>query len=86
MNKEYPYRFKTKKEFIDEYGIHFNSIIRCRWNSLGGMDYLYGIEYPYIIDKNTKLLLNVDGWNVSWDMLTLNIKTPDYKPKKLIYE
>jgi hypothetical protein len=81
----FPYRFKTKQEFIDEYGEDFRHI--CNWCTDGGMDYLYGKPYPFIkVNVNIKLI-SIDGWYISIDMLTLNEeKIPDYKPKKLIYD
>ena len=86
MKKHYPYRFKIETEFIKEFGEnwHFNSDNWDLWISgsidwISSMDYLFGISYPYFVDKN-KLLPKLNGWSISWNMLT-EIK-PDYTPRR----
>lgn len=94
MKNKYPYRFKTEKEFIDEYGSNWrHGRIDCGWNIR--MDYLLGKEYEYIKneiveDEYGELpIARVNGksdyrWSISWGMLTKNKpKVPSYKPRKI---
>lgn len=59
-------RFKTKQEFINEYGEDWRS--RIYWNHNGEMDYLCGTEVPKEISdlliKEKKARLPVAGWVV----------------------
>jgi len=82
MKEPYPYRFKTEAEFIKEFGKNWNINKGGRVDWISSMDYLFGISYPYFVDKN-KLLPKLNGWSISWDMLTENKPTePDYTPRR----
>lgn len=41
---KYPYRFKTRREFQDEYGYYWYEDIECSWfdDDVIGMNYLFG--------------------------------------------
>jgi hypothetical protein len=88
MIKHYPYRFKTKEEFVKEFGLDWRR--KASLNSYGHMDYLLETPYPFIVNNGDKLL-NItntgynnyqDYWSIGWQMLTPNIKIkPNYKPK-----
>ena len=86
---ESKYRFKTKYEFIAEYGEDFHyKLGYSSWNCQGNMDYLFGSKL-YIDEYFIKKLENgIDipykGWSISLSMLKEFV--PDYKPKKLVYE
>jgi hypothetical protein len=91
MGKQYTYRFKTKKEFENEYGEGWRSLVRFRWDI--NMDYLLGQPLTQDI-KDIKFHLKyygdyklyVDCWTISFcDHLVLFKKSPDYKPKILVY-
>jgi len=87
------YRFKTKEEFIKEYGENWRGAVL--FNGNGKMDYLIGKPYPYGIEKTGCILPikddNLDAsfqkgsWLIYREMLT-EIKEPNYKPRKLIKE
>ena len=90
--KQYPYRFRTEEEFEKKFGGGWKKDIVFTWNS-PNMDYLFGKDYPYFIDKNVESdddLPYIDAapfsereWMISWDMLTPNKpKVPNYKPRK----
>jgi len=75
------YRFKTKEEFIAEYGADFHNKVYHDWNEIGAMDYLFGLsitkeEYDHIIsDKGRRvwyeeLTSRSSSWNISTDMIT----------------
>jgi len=75
------YRFKTKEEFIAEYGADFCNKVKYQWESGGKMDYLFGVsitkeEYDHIIsDKGRRvwyeeLTSRSSSWNISTDMIT----------------
>jgi len=82
-NKWYPYRFKTKQEFIDEFGDNWSDLVQYSW--CNHMNYLFGQLYPFDVTKETQRLNNFGGWNISWDMLTKNKPTtPSYEPKNKI--
>ena len=94
----YEYRFKTKKEFIDEYGENWRGIIG--FNTSGGMDHLIGTPInvpPSCIDENGDVYRSFDidednhsdprgYWSISRTMVKKIKKTPQYQPKKFIYE
>ena len=91
--KCYPYRFKTKKEMIDSFGIYWrNAFTGLIW--VPDMDYLLGTEFPQenlvIIDSYHPKLQLVDGlryWGIIPKILTNNKpKEPSYKPRKIIRE
>ena len=56
MINKYKYRFKTKEEFIQEFGNDFRNKI-C-WNNMGRMDYLFGT----ICKVNIEKLNNVNSY------------------------
>ena len=79
--KHYPYRFKTKEEFVNTW---------VSWNNK--MNYLLGTIYPFYVEQGGKLpgiydknLTIQNGyWHIHWEMLTENkIKIPSYEPRKL---
>lgn len=43
---KYPYRFKTREEMIESHGRNWWGCVS--WNSGGDMDYLFGIDFPYM--------------------------------------
>lgn len=57
MNKHYPYRIKTKEEFINDYGESWRT---ANDNShimfVQEMDYLFGEVYPFDIDLNNYII------------------------------
>jgi hypothetical protein len=76
-SSQYPFRFKTEQEFIDEYGIEFrnrsilySSILHKFINVHAvwvlSMDYLFGKPYPFIIqnmnDDNLPKLSSGNGY------------------------
>ena len=78
MNK---YRFKTEKEFIQDFGDSWRSKIICGWHR--DMEKYFGQEivmkeyFGQIIKS-----FNYEGWGVSKDMI---IKVaPNYNPKQSI--
>ena len=75
-NEWFPYRFKTENEFIEEFGHNWKRRIESGWASHGEMDYLFGQIYPHNIniDNRNYVLPSIDGWSISWDMLTPNKK------------
>jgi len=99
MNVKYPYRFKTKEEFINEFGPlwRLGSVRNgIYWSTT--MDYLFGTNLNCNINFN-EYEETVCGRVVSIydekiediilitpDMLVSKIKTPDYKPKRFIKE
>jgi hypothetical protein len=76
------YRIKTQEEFIEEFGENRRYRVTFGWNP--NMDYLFGKQYPYIINKFSAKQENIKGWNISIDMLIKD--EPNYNPKKLIYD
>lgn len=76
------YRFKTEKEFIEEYGKDWGN--KVNWNPYGEMDYLLGIK----LGKKQNKLANrwgvfyIKGWNITHNML-IEIKE---EPKPLDLE
>jgi len=97
MKKEYPYRFKTEKEFIKEYGSEWRKSKRYStrtgfyWNT--EMDIFLGTVYPFTDEEIKKFMRPIDNffsfpkcdeWSISDDMLTPN--APTYKPKKFVRE
>lgn len=87
-NTWYPYRFKTEKEFIKEYGHNWINVVG--WNDDNQMDYLFGQPYPFNVTKRDEGLPNInyvddgfyDYWYINWKMLTNNEPiVPSYKSK-----
>lgn len=92
--RKYPYRFKTKEELISELG-ELNWRSHAAWNSDGEMDYLFGIEFPYMKyhSGNSYKITNINGsvddrynWSIrsvvlTEEKLTYNIS---YKKRKFI--
>ena len=75
--EQWPYRFKTKKEFEKEYGENWRNIVN--FNSAGDMDYLCGT----VLEKDFNHSMLYDHWYINIDMLTKNEpEVPNYKPKK----
>jgi hypothetical protein len=94
---EYLYRFKTKQEFIEEFGIDYEceDKIKCGW--CYNMNRLFGTDFELITKSNierfkqkklTSYTITNDyrGWSISWDMIVLKNNNPTYLPKKLSYE
>ena len=68
-------RFKTKQEFIAEFGEKWRSKFLYGWHDKGGMDYLFGCVFngndcEVIPEKYAKYLTDVNNWGISDDMLT----------------
>ena len=86
---KYPYRFKTKEEFKNEFGPNWYTNIQSgRW--VIDMDFLFGIVYPFT-QKEIDVFTDFAGvypdyqhWSISFDMLTKNMVIPTYKPKEKI--
>ena len=92
----YPYRFKTEKEFIKEFGDEWIKTTNVNGNAnwAGGlMDHLFGTPYPYRKDEIKSEEESIDprndrfhdpnsvhAWRISWYMLAPN------KPEKPTYE
>lgn len=83
-NESYPYRFKTKDEFEKEFGDYWRISVASYFTV--DMDYLLNQPYPFYVEKGDTLH-NLDGWNISWDMLTKNKPTtPSYQPRNITRE
>lgn len=99
--KHYPYRFKTRKEFEDEYNgsewywrIAEGGEVNGMWGwASPGMDYLFGtvltVDFPDT--RNDITITNnctsCGVWYISRRMLVKNTPTiPNYKPRKIIRE
>jgi hypothetical protein len=93
--KSYPYRFKTKEEFIKEFGenwfYNINDSVRNTWCwASPAMDYLFGtvLKYDFSDDVNSIRIEDYDSnyctYIVTKNMLTENKpQVPNYKPRKL---
>ena len=93
---EYPYRFKTHEEFVEEFGDGYNNydndVDFIGWFT--NMDHLFGkdftLDYETDFDHATEcyILGDSDGsWYVDDTMLVKNENGLDYnKPTKLVYE
>ena len=94
---KYPYRFKTEKEFVEDYGYDWKQeITRINSNDIYSwvdqMDYLLGTELkadfkgiPMTIpNENQGSNVRLYGnWWITSQMLTSNERTtPNYNPKK----
>ncbi len=89
------YRFKTREEFIAEYGVNWNDIVV--WNRHGNMDYLFGTDIcipNFIIRKDDTFYynypdvtnINMGGYWMIDEKMVIEKKIPSYKPKKFIRE
>lgn len=92
--KRYRFRFKTRKEFVDEYGIYWMSKVPNNWNE----DMNIYLGKPLEIDNDELLnkLENRKGyivdydkdsyrdWTICIEMLVKIDYTPSYKPKRII--
>jgi hypothetical protein len=98
MNKiYYPYKIKTKEEFISDYGDDWRECSKD-FSFILAMDYLLGttlkltsdeLKEKWIVSNNTsqkylKIFENSELWYIS--ELYLVLQTPNYKPKKFIRE
>ena len=89
--KIYKYRVKTEEEFINEYGIHWQSKITCGWDRCMNIFFGQDIEIEnieplkrnYSSIQNYKWFIHYRGWSISCDMVVKNIIKPTYKPKKI---
>jgi hypothetical protein len=83
------YRFKTKQEFIRDFGNNYKS--ETDWGKFGDMDYLFGQS----IDDGQTSFIKRDGglfiprkteptanWYIDADWLTTDPLRPDYSPKR----
>lgn len=99
-NIKYPYRFKTEKEFIKEFGHNWRQTITKdglpNWAD-DGMQHLFGKPFPFTENQLNKSSFNplsfnnrwydsYSGydWLVSWKMLIKNELLPDYNPKQKV--
>lgn len=83
------YRFKTEKEFLEEYGEYWRSQLGYAV-FVRQMDYLLGEEFPYDIEevpgafelrpKESNDRSGLYTWNITKTMLTID--TPSYKPRR----
>jgi len=91
-NEPYPYRFKTEREFIEEYGENWHTGNRFAWADQNEMDYLFGTVLEYEFHENEEYIRiprqnGIGDWVIRRNMLTENKpKSPTYEPKKLVYE
>ena len=89
---DYPYRFKTRKEFKEEYGDEWATVVRCNWfdDDYDGMNYLFGKDFKieninYIEEmftNNRTYHLNDEeyghNWSITSDMIIKN-QRQDFK-------
>jgi len=87
--ENYPYRFKTKKEMIEDFGENWmRSFGEIGW--VDTMNHLLGTDYPYTKKELGEIDLNgldhlpeANDWSVCGKMLVRNLPiTPNYKPKR----
>jgi len=88
----YPYRFKKRNEFYNEYGEDWK--VYVGWNTFDeGMNYLFGKNFEYSVDTNiidnefsennnmynglSYLRIPNSEWSATERMLTLNTKILD---------
>lgn len=68
------YRFKTKKEFEDEFGPNWRKVVK--WQFPTSMDYLLGSpirkEYNWLIEHNMDIIgySSPGSWSISKDMIS----------------
>jgi hypothetical protein len=98
----YKYRFKTEKEFIEEYGVYWRRIVG--WNYNGLMDHFLGNDFEVNVnDLNDRQIFNMfdsfynqyycPNYNMGknqphkWNIFKNMLKRKvNYEPKKLCYE
>lgn len=73
------YRFKTREEFVKEFGCKWKDIIIGGWNISGDMDCFFGencsrFNLESYFNEN---VIYIDGWCITSDMITRHI-TSDY--------
>jgi len=91
MEKIWPYRFKTEKEMIKEFGDEWWT--KMNW-AFGQMDYLLGITFEHkpeapidFIQRNYigHFRFGHTSWTIESCMLTSNVPVkPNYKPKVFV--
>jgi hypothetical protein len=100
MKTYYPYRFKTEKEFIIEYGENWQDIISNYGpNWCPQMDVFFGKSFPFMeyelkdrkIDseypRDDRWYAEGEDWMIGWKMLIENEPPiPNYKPRKITRE
>jgi hypothetical protein len=99
MNDKYLYRFKTRSEFIAEYGWSWTDLMGeysddVYWND--GMNSFFGKDFELITKENLhtfdKNVIRINSisymgmWTITWKMITLKNIQPTYKPKKLSFD
>ena len=82
MKKEYPYRIKTKEEFIKDYGENWR-YNNSEYNFTVYMDYILGEDYPYFIVPGSQYLPRYMGCRISWSFLVIKSPKPTYKSRKI---
>jgi len=95
MSKKYKYRFKTKEEFISDFGQDWRSAVRCSFIST--MDCLLGIDieenyynqldYMYINNNRHNYVdfVGIVHCNITLDMIKRINLSPSLEPKKFVY-
>lgn len=90
---KWPYRFKTKDEFIEEFGYNWRSSVPSHW--VIEMDPLLGedvkSDVPQSVwERNGTFTYDDDdsqgSWVISKKMMTPNNSLPSYGRRKLVYE
>ncbi len=86
MSIKYKNRFKTKEEFIKEYGEDWRRICDPRIIFLESMDILLGKDFDFEFLENEEFVpyrVDVDTyWYVSKKFITKYQVSPDYSPKQ----
>lgn len=62
------YRFKTEKEFIEQYGKNWRTAVTCGWST--DMDKMLGKPMKQLDDFDNKELVYINNWFISRDMIT----------------
>lgn len=76
MREEIIYRIKTQGEFLSDFGDNWRDKVRCSFPKV--MDKLLGKEISeekYHMCVNMNSTFNLEGYNISKDMITKEIKT-----------
>jgi len=78
------YRFKTKEEFIDEFGIDWRIKVDWTYSEYydDGMNCFFGIEISN--DKITDKIFRIDGWWINHKMYKEINNKPNYNDKKIL--
>ena len=90
VNNNYSYRFKTEKEFKEEFGPNWRNKQGLWWAEEGHMDYLLGtkleVDFPDDVDDVSITNRNTDAFLPRWDinrmMLVKSNNIPNYNPRK----